>query len=100
MTSAYLHCPKCGNTETCKNGTKDGKQRYRCKKCPYNFTGPQRGPSAEMLEKVISMYVDDLMSFRAIGREVGRSGITVKKWVEKVRVALNEEGAADNEGLR
>ena len=35
-TCNLVFCPKCGNEST-KYGFKDGKQRYRCKVCKYQF---------------------------------------------------------------
>ena len=31
-------CPKCYGRECTKNGIVKNKQRYRCKRCKYNFT--------------------------------------------------------------
>ena len=31
-------CPKCDGRECTKNGIVKNKQRYRCKRCKYNFT--------------------------------------------------------------
>lgn len=30
-------CERCGSTDICKNGTREGKQQYLCKKCKYQF---------------------------------------------------------------
>ena len=30
-------CPKCQSTDTVKNGTVRGVQRFKCKNCKYNF---------------------------------------------------------------
>ena len=36
-----MNCPKCG-TPAIKNGsTKDGKQKYHCRSCNYNFERPK-----------------------------------------------------------
>lgn len=32
-----VQCPHCRSIETVKNGTQNGKQRYRCKKCKRTF---------------------------------------------------------------
>ena len=36
-------CPKCCGNECTKNGIVKNKQRYRCKRCKYNFTRPFLG---------------------------------------------------------
>ncbi|WP_166918884.1 IS1 family transposase, partial [Thermonema lapsum] len=33
-----MKCPRCKSSEKVKNGKIKGVQRYKCKKCHYNFT--------------------------------------------------------------
>lgn len=35
-STSYHDCPKC-HSSTIKNGTREGKQQYLCKKCKYQF---------------------------------------------------------------
>ena len=67
--------------------TKDGfalkKQRYKCKKCGCNFTqSHSRFASEETKALALKMYLEG-MGFRAIGRVVGFSNVSVLRWIRK-----------------
>ena len=73
-------CKRCGGTETHKNGMMNGKQRYRCKSCGFNFTTGFRGKPIELRQRALQLYLEGL-GFRAIGRILGVSNVTVLNWV-------------------
>jgi transposase-like protein len=73
-------CNRCGGTESHKNGMMNGKQRYRCKSCGYNFTTGFRGKPIELRQKAVKLYLEG-MGFRAIGRMLDVSNVTVLNWV-------------------
>jgi transposase len=58
----------------------NGKQRYRCKSCGFNFTTGFRGKPIELRQRALQLYLDGL-GFRAIGRILGVSNVTVLNWV-------------------
>lgn len=58
----------------------NGKQRYRCKSCGFNYTTGFRGKPIELRQRALQLYLDGL-GFRAIGRILGVSNVTVLNWV-------------------
>jgi len=77
-----MKCTKCHSIETVKNGNHLNRQRYKCKKCGYQFTlGRQRGKEAEIKCLAIILYVNGL-SFRAISKIVNVSHKAVYDWVK------------------
>ncbi len=87
-----MNCPKCSSKEYRKNGFKNNRQRYFCKKCEYNYsTIHGHGKPKEMKIKAIELYLEGL-GFRAIGRILRVSNVAVLKWVraaaEKLRSYL------------
>lgn len=58
----------------------NGKQRYRCKSCGFNFTTGFRGKPIELRQRALQLYLDGL-GFRAIGRILEVSNVTVLNWV-------------------
>jgi transposase-like protein len=58
----------------------NGKQRYRCKTCGFNFTTGFRGKPMEVRQQALKLYLEGL-GFRAIGRELNVSNVTVLNWV-------------------
>lgn len=84
MNSEPFPCPKCGSKVYCKNGFNLGRQRYRCANCGYNYTVAIKGPDSELKKRIVYLYQEGL-SHRAIGREVGQCGVTIKKWVEQIK---------------
>ena len=41
-------CPKCQSTDTVKNGTVRGVQRFKCKNCKYNFVLTDKRTTKEL----------------------------------------------------
>jgi transposase-like protein len=79
-------CKKCFSAEVFENGFVRSKQRYKCKKCGYNFTeGDTRTARAKptsLKNQAIQLYLLDL-GFRAIGRFLDVSNVSVLKWVRQ-----------------
>jgi transposase-like protein len=79
-----MKCPKCGSEEHCKNGIVKCRQRYKCKKCNYNYTVAKKSDVKSDATKRLAfeMYLEGL-GFRAIGRILKISYVTVFQWVKK-----------------
>ncbi len=76
-----MHCPKCYSDHYVKNGIKYEKQRYKCKKCGCHFTqSHKRGASLETKLFALKLYLEG-MGFRAIGRILKVSNVTVLHWI-------------------
>jgi hypothetical protein len=58
----------------------NGKQRYRCKSCGYNYTTGFRGKPVELRQQARKLYLEGL-GFRAIGRLLEVSNVTVLNWI-------------------
>ncbi|MDX1921063.1 MAG: hypothetical protein SFU25_10055, partial [Candidatus Caenarcaniphilales bacterium] len=77
------NCPKCQSEETVKNGFLKEKQRFKCKKCKFNFsTLKRRGKSETIKSLAISIHAIGA-SFRATGKLLKVSAQSVINWVEK-----------------
>ena len=79
-----MKCPKCGSEEYCKDGIVKGRQRFKCKKCNYHYTVAQKSDvkSIETKRLAFEMYLEGI-GFRAIGRILNVSYVTVFQWVKK-----------------
>jgi len=85
-----MQCPRCGSERLVKAGFQSGKQRYRCKDCSRAFVEHSiRGKSPEMKAKAVSLYLEGL-GFRAIGRILGVSNVSVLKWIRQIARHLPE----------
>jgi transposase-like protein len=83
-----MHCPKCRCVEAVKNGTKNQKQRYKCKNCGCNYTQSSlsRIPP-ETKANAIKLYLEGV-GFRGIERLTGIAHSTVISWVNKLGVEI------------
>lgn len=81
------HCPKCNSTKHTKSGIVQGRQRYRCKDCGYNFTVQKLGKRIDdyYVVKALQLYVEGV-SYREIERILGISHVSVMNWVKSYRV--------------
>jgi len=80
------NCKKCSSEKVYKNGWVRGKQRYKCKECGLNFTlGDKRNLRAKNLEtKKLAIQLYQLgLGFRAIGKFLNVSNVSVLNWVKK-----------------
>ena len=87
-SSDGINCPKCVSEENVKIGFLKGKQRYKCKKCGCNFTQSQkRGASLETKLFALKLYLEGA-GFRAIGRTLNVSNVTVLIWIRTLGMSV------------
>ena len=89
-----MNCQKCTSREKVKNGFTRGLQRYKCKRCGYNYTtNKRRGKPRDIKRLAIQMYLEGL-GFRSIGRILKVSNVSVLNWVreagEEVKSLISE----------
>ena len=90
-----MRCPKCKSEDKVKNGMAQGLQRYRCKACKYNYTrSTPPGKAPEVKKMALLMYLEGV-GFRAIGRLLNISNVTVLYWVRKAAQSLREAQALE-----
>jgi hypothetical protein len=84
---AYPPCPKCDSENISKNGVINGKQRYKCRACNYNFTVEKIGKSIDSyyVVKALQLYIEGV-SYREIERLLGISHVSVMNWVKKYHI--------------
>ena len=77
-----MHCVKCGSEALRKNGMVHAGQRYLCKDCGYNWRVElkSRAFADSIKEQALQMYLEG-MGFRAIGRVLGVSHVSVYPWI-------------------
>ena len=76
-----MQCPKCYSKKQVKSGFTRGLQRYKCKLCKCNFTrSDRRGMSVEIKIRALQLYLEG-MGFRAIGRVLKVSNVSVLRWI-------------------
>ena len=80
-------CPKCNSTSYTKSGIVQGRQRYKCKRCGYNFTVQKMGKRIDdyYVVKALQLYVEGI-SYREIERILGISHVSVMNWVKSYRI--------------
>jgi len=79
-----MKCPKCSSESHCKDGIVKNRQRFKCKHCNYRYTVEKKSDvkSEETKRLAFEMYLEGL-GFRAIGRVLKISYVTVFQWVKK-----------------
>ena len=76
-----MGCPKCKSDHCVKSGFTNKRQRYLCKVCGCNFTqSRKRGAPIELKLQALKLYLEG-MGFRAIGRVLKVSNVSVLNWV-------------------
>lgn len=75
-----MECIKCKSGNVVKAGYIAKKQRYKCNNCGYHFTINQKGKSLELKRLALELYLEG-NSFRAIGRLLKVSNVSVLKWI-------------------
>jgi transposase-like protein len=75
-----MKCLKCHSHEFCKNGVNTGIQRYKCKKCGYNFTKGRSSKPLYLKRLALQLYLEGL-GFRSIGRVLKVSHVSVHNWI-------------------
>ena len=87
-----MHCRKCGSEVFVKNGFVAGVQRYKCKKCGFQFTRetPHGKPMKDKILALI-LYLSGL-SMHMIGKIVGVSTQSIMRWINMFyeKFAANE----------
>jgi transposase-like protein len=78
------HCPKCKSRERVKNGHINGRPRYRCKECKYDYTVTQKSTGVTIDKKrlALQLYLEGL-GFNSIGRILHVSHVSVMNWVRR-----------------
>ena len=79
-----MRCSRCDSEKYCKDGIVKGRQRFKCKQCNYRYSVEQKSDvkSSETRRLAFEMYLEGL-GFRAIGRILKISYVTVFQWVKK-----------------
>jgi len=80
-----MQCPKCSSTHICKNGTREGKQRYICIDCQRQFLSYMNRPKVIRTisnESVLSCI--STVGFRAIERVKHVHHTTIIYWVKQL----------------
>ena len=76
------NCPHCKSDKIIKYGIVRQKQRYRCKSCSFNFTTYIPKGTPLVIKKIaLQLYLEGL-GFRAIGRVLGVSQVSVYNWIK------------------
>ena len=74
-------CPQCGSRRLIRYGIVSGKQRWRCKRCRYQFTRLEgHGTSEPTKRAAVSLYGYGL-SFNAVADLLGTTAQSVLRWV-------------------
>jgi transposase len=85
ITSNFcINCPRYKSSDHKKNGKVNGRQRYKCSACGYNYTVELKSTafSTSVKRQALQLYLEGL-GFRSIGRFLGTSHVSVQKWIKK-----------------
>ena len=79
-----MECKSCSSNLTIRNGRLRNKQRYKCKACGFNFVqgDDRKGKNRDKQRMALHLYLEN-MGFRAIGRVLGVSNVTVLNWIRQ-----------------
>jgi transposase-like protein len=80
-----INCKRCKSEKWVKNGIVRGKQRYKCKSCQCNFVQGdiRKDKNMDKQKLALHLYLEN-MGFRAIGRVLGVSNVTILNWVRNM----------------
>ncbi|WP_175445422.1 IS1/IS1595 family N-terminal zinc-binding domain-containing protein [Ulvibacter litoralis] len=80
-------CPNCSSDHYVKSGIINNRQRYKCKKCGYNFTVNKLGKKIDdyYVNKALQLYLEGL-TYREIERILGISHVSIMNWVKKYNI--------------
>jgi len=92
-----MNCPRCKSSNHKKNGKVDGRQRYKCNVCGYNYSVELKSTasSASVKRQILQLYLEGL-EFRSIGRFLGVSHVSVQRWIKNFGQDL-EDLKSENE---
>lgn len=79
-----MDCPRCKSQEFTKAGFVNGRQRFKCRQCQYLYTVAEKSTCKPVALKryALHLYLEGL-SYRAIGRILGVSNVSVLKWIRE-----------------
>jgi len=81
MVSNLPPCPRCDSRRLIRFGFVAGKQRWRCKRCRYQFTGLDGHGTPEPTKRAaVSLYGYGL-SFNTVAHLLGTTAQSVLRWV-------------------
>ncbi len=76
-----IECPKCGHEGIVKSGRIWGKQRWKCKKCGFQFTrATSRGRPLWQKQLSVFLYCHGI-SMNALAKMFGVRASSVLKWI-------------------
>ena len=87
------NCKNCGGLKVIKNGTVRGKQRYKCKKCEYNFVvGDERTNDKIIALKalVVLLYALAKGSYNMLGTIFNRDRSLIYRWIKEAGLSFDE----------
>jgi transposase-like protein len=88
-----IKCKNCQSEKVTKNGKVRNKQRYKCKRCGYNFVEGHAHYSEKKLAKkalVVLLYSLGKGTYRMLGKIFGVSNGTVQNWIKEAERTLPE----------
>ena len=78
-----MSCPRCEHEQCVKNGKVEGKQRYKCKSCGFQFTRlTPRGYPPWLRALSVYLYCHGL-SMNAIAKMFSVSPTTILRWIRQ-----------------
>lgn len=86
-----LKCLKCGCEEAVKNGFIFGLQRYKCKRCGYQYTKTKPHGRDDNEKRVAVMLYAAGLSMSSIAKIVGVSVQTISRWAKLFFAKLRDE---------
>ena len=77
-----MDCTRFKSSNKVKRGVINGRQRYTCEDCGYNYTVVQKSTSKpdSIKRKALQLYLEGL-GFRSIGRILQVSHVSVYNWI-------------------
>ena len=86
-----MDCPKCNSSHSTKSGKINGRQRYKCKKCGFNYTVILKSTAKpnSLKKSALHLYLEGL-GFRSIGRILGVSNVSVLNWIRSFGEKVQE----------
>lgn len=77
-----MNCPKCQHKHFVKNGRVHEKQRYKCKKCNYQWTENHTYRGRPLAEKALAVFLYcHGLSMNAIAKMLHASPSTILDWI-------------------
>ena len=81
-----MSCPRCEHVHCVKNGKVEGKQRYKCKSCKFQFTRlTPKGHLLWLRALAVFLYCHGL-SMNAIAKMFSVSTPTILRWIRKFSI--------------